>query len=256
MINPHNRQLDILKLIEIDGSVNISELSKNMNVSEMTIRRDLIELEKMNLIRRIHGGAVISFGRSYEAPLISRQTQNIEGKRRIGKYAAEMIRDGDSVALDVGSTTTEVARNIIGWNNLTILTPSLIIAGILVEQNNIRVIVSGGILRPSELSLVGDLAYYAFKDMYVDKLFLGAAGIDSKVGITEFNYEDAQVKKAMIRSAKEVILVIDSAKFEKTVFSFVTGLNSIHHMVTDQAPPPALTAKLKDYGVILHVVAQ
>ena len=254
MINPQNRKSDILRSIEIYGSVNISDLSKKMNVSEMTIRRDLDELEKMNLIRRIHGGAVISFGRSYEAPLISRQTQNNEGKRKIGKYAAEMICDGDSIALDVGSTTTEVARNIIGRNNLTILTPSLIIAGILVEQNNIRVIVSGGVLRPSELSLVGDLAYYAFKDMNVDKLILGAAGIDSKSGITEFNFEDAQVKKAMIKSAKEIILVIDSTKFEKTVFSFVTELNCIHHMITDQIPPPKLAAQLKDCGVILHVV--
>jgi len=164
-----------------------------------------------------------------------------------------MIVNGDSVALDVGSTIMEIARNLVGQNNLTVLTPSLLIATLLAEQNNIRVIVSGGIVRHSELSLIGDLAYYAFRDMYVDKLFLGAAAIDSQVGISEFNYEDTQVKKAMIKSAREVILVIDSTKFEKTVFSFVSDFTKIQHIITDQLPPAQLAEKLRDAKVKIHI---
>ena len=147
----------------------------------------------MNLIQRFHGGAVISFGRSYEARFFPASPRISKENEQIGKYVAAMIVNGDSVALDVGSTIMEIARNLVGQNNLTVLTPSLLIATLLAEPNNIRVIVSGGIVRHSELSLIGDLAYYAFRDMQVDKLFLGAAAIDSQVGITEFNYEDAQV---------------------------------------------------------------
>ena len=253
-ISPESRLSQIVDKIGKKGSVSVSELAKDFKVSEMTVRRDLIELEKKSIVRRVHGGAVAFYGRSFEPPLISRSQKNISAKQIIGKYAADMVVDGDSIAIDVGSTTMEMAMNLIGRHNLTILTPSLHIANLLSDEKNIRVIVSGGIVRQGEKSLIGDLAYLAFKEIFVDKLFLGVGGLDVQVGLTEFEMQDAQVKKHMINSAKEVIVLCDSSKFQQVAFSFFAKLDQIDHLVCEKEPPDVLLAELKRLNIKVHVV--
>lgn len=250
----NSRLSQIVDWIEKKGSVSISELADSFKVSEMTVRRDLNELEKMSIVRRIHGGAVAFYGRSFEPPLISRSHKNVAAKQIIGKYASKMILDGDSVAIDVGSTTMELAMNLVGRQNLTILTPSLHIANLLSDEKAIRVILSGGIVRQGEKSLIGDLAYLAFREIFVDKLFLGVGGIDSEVGLTEFEMQDAQVKKEMIKSAKEVIVLADSTKFQKVAFSFYAGLDKVDHLICDKVPPDPLLRKLKENDITVHVI--
>jgi DeoR/GlpR family transcriptional regulator of sugar metabolism len=239
-----SRHSYILQEIESCGSVSVVELAKNLNVSKMTIRRDLIELEKEGLIRRVHGGAVSAHGRSYEPPFLLRSTEASEAKQKIGACAAKMVVEGDSIALDVGTTTLEVAKNLIERRNLTIITPSLRIANLLFNQPGIRLILPGGIVRPGEASLVGDLTRLAFQELFVDRLFLGIGCIDSEVGLTEYNWDDALVKRAMIKSAKEVILVADSSKFDKVAFVHVASFNQIHKLVTDAPPPEHLARRL------------
>jgi len=256
MLSPDTRLSQIVDRIEKKGSVSVSELAGNFRVSEMTIRRDLIELEKMSIVRRVHGGAVAFYGRSYEPPLISRSHKNIPAKQIIGKYAANMVLDGDSIALDVGSTTIEMAMNLIGRQNLTILTPSLHIANLLSDERNIRVILPGGVVRRGEKSLIGDLTYHAFQEIFVDKLFLGVGGIDSQAGLTEFEMQDAQVKKAMIKSAKEVIALADSSKFQMIAFSFFAKLEDIDHLICDEKPPDVLFDSLKKAQVAIHCVSE
>ncbi|MDK2982326.1 MAG: DeoR family transcriptional regulator, fructose operon transcriptional repressor [Chloroflexota bacterium] len=246
----------IVDRIEKRGSVSISELAESFGVSEMTVRRDLIELEKMSIVRRVHGGAVSFYGRSFEPPLISRSNKNVAAKQRIGKYAASMVLDGDSIAIDVGSTTIEMAMNLVGRQNLTILTPSLHIANLMSEEKNIRLILSGGIVRQGEKSLIGDLAYLAFREIFVDRLFLGVGGIDAQVGLTEFEMQDAQVKKEMIKSAKEVIVLADSSKFQQVAFSFFARLDQIDHIVSDKEPPQPLLDELIKNNVEIHVVSE
>lgn len=248
-----NRRAQILKEIEDRGSVSVVDLATRLDVSEMTIRRDLTDLEKEGVIRRVHGGAVSARGRSYEPPLMLRSAENLDAKQKIGKIAASLVADGDSVALDVGTTTYELARHIVGRRNLTVLTSSLHIANLLFGEPQIRLILSGGIVRKGEGSLIGDLAQHAFHHLHVDRLFLGVGGIHPRAGLTEYSWDDALVKQAMIRSAKEVILVADCSKFNQVVFAGVAPLSVVHQVVTDQPLPPDLAAEFIRLGVVVHI---
>lgn len=250
---PNFRRSYILKQIENQGSVTVADLVNDLNVSGMTIRRDLDELEKDGLIRRVHGGAVSSRGRSYEQPYMLRLTQAIEAKQAIGSLAATLVADGDSIALDIGSTTLELAKNLTGRRDLTIMTPSLHIANLFLNQPDIRLIIPGGIVRSGEASLIGDLTQQAFKSVFVDRLFLSVGGIDAQFGLTEYNWEDALVKQAMIKSAKEVIVVADMTKFDKVAFAYVAPFSAIHKLVTDRPPPENLFMKLNESGVKVYL---
>ena len=244
MLSEERRQ-KILDLLDSQGSVEITDLVNRFNVVEMTVRRDFDLLERKGLLRRVHGGAVSDRGRSYEPPFLTRTIAHEMEKVRIGKAAANLVNNGESITLDVGTTTLEVARHLTDKQNLTIITPCFQIANILVEHPGIRLILTGGILRPGELSMVGHLAERCFRDFFVDKLFLGAAGIDFETGLTEYNLEDTLVKQAMIRSAKEVILVADSSKFNKIAFTAIGPLKSINRVVTDSSIHPAIVNHLK-----------
>ncbi|MFQ5855986.1 MAG: DeoR/GlpR family DNA-binding transcription regulator [Anaerolineae bacterium] len=246
---PDERRQRILELIETDGSVSVDELAQRFDVSEMTIRRDLRMLDSDGLLRRVHGGATSSRGRSYEPPFLLRTKEQAEAKARIGELAAEMISDGDSVALDVGTTTLEVARHLEGKQNLTIVTPSLHIANVLAGQPGIRLILTGGILRPGELSLVGHLTERAFKEFHVDKLFLGIGGISFEAGLTEFNLEDALTKRAMLRCAKEYIVVADASKFGQIAFAAVAPLSVVHKVVTDSSLDSQTVDRLQEMDI-------
>ncbi len=235
----------ILNLLDEQGSVSVTDLVARFNVSEMTIRRDLDILERRGYLRRVHGGAISDRGRSFEPSFLTRAAVNRELKERIGKTAAELVNPGDSLILDVGTTTLEIARHLINKNELTIITSCFQIANVLAGNSNIRLILAGGILRPKELSMYGPLAERAFSDYFVDKLFLGAAGVDFTAGLTEFNLEDTLVKQAMLRSAKHVILTVDSTKFNRVAFTAIAPLKVVHTVVTDSNVEPAVVSKLK-----------
>lgn len=249
-----SRHQFILDQIEQKGSVNVIELAEGLNVSDMTIRRDLRELENSGLIRRFHGGAVSSRGRAFEPPLFTRKIENQKEKEIIGKYAANMVVEGDSIALDVGSTIFQVAINLANTKNITLITPSLPIAQLFFDRSDVRLILPGGVVRPVENSLIGELARRSLEQFYVDRLFLGAGAIDVNSGITEYNIDDAMIKQALLKNAKEVVLVADSSKFQKITFSFVAYLNQIDHLITNAEPPPELLKHLKSNGVSVHVV--
>jgi DeoR/GlpR family transcriptional regulator of sugar metabolism len=248
MLSEERHQI-ILNILENQGSVLVTDLVSQFDVSEMTIRRDLDVLERKGLLRRVHGGAVSDRGRSYEPPFLSRSTTHQEEKERIGKMAAGLVRSGDSITLDVGTTTLEVARHLAEKQNLTIITPCFQIAALLCENPSIRLILTGGILRHSELSMVGHLAERVFDEFYVDKLFLAAAGVDFEGGLTEYNLEDTLVKQAMIRTAKQVILVTDASKFNRVAFTAIAPINVIDTVVTDRSVPPSIVSRLKDLDI-------
>jgi len=248
MLSEERHQI-ILNILENQGSVQVTDLVSQFDVSEMTIRRDLDVLERKGLLRRVHGGAVTDWGRSFEPPFLSRSTTHQEEKARIGKKAAELVRSGDSITLDVGTTTLEVARHLTDKQNLTILTPCFQIAALLCENSSIRLILTGGILRHSELSMVGHLAERVFDEFYVDKLFLAAAGVDFKSGLTEYNLEDTLVKQAMIRSAKQVILVTDASKFDRVAFTAIAPINVVNTVVTDKSANPSIVAELQALNI-------
>ncbi len=243
----------ILREIEEHGSVSVVDLAQRLGVSDMTIRRDLVDLEEKGQVRRVHGGAVSARGRSFEPSIVLRQGESREAKAAIGRTAAELVADGDSIILDVGTTIMELAACLLGRHNLTVITPSLSIASLLVNQPDIRVILPGGIVRHGELSMVGDLTRKAFEGLFVDRLFLGVGALDARAGLSEYNWDDALVKQAMIESAKEVIVLADATKFGKVAFARVAPIHCIHQLVTDQAPPPALQKALDRAGVVIHL---
>jgi DeoR/GlpR family transcriptional regulator of sugar metabolism len=253
MISEQRHQA-ILELLDKNGSITVAALVERFAVSDMTVRRDLDILERKGLLRRVHGGAVSARGRSFEPAFLLRASSHREEKARIGQAAAALVNDGDTVALDVGTTTLEVARCLVNRRNLTIITPSFHVAALLVEQPDIRVILTGGILRPGELSLVGDLAQRAVQDFFVDKLFLGIGGIHFEAGLTEFNLDDALVKKAMLGSAKETIVVADATKFGRVAFAAVGPLSIVNRIVTDSTLYDSVSVRIRALDIDLLVV--
>lgn len=243
------RQQYILTLLDQNGAVTVTELVDQFHVSEMTIRRDLDQLERHGLLRRVHGGAISARGRSYEPPLLMRTAHNQLAKESIGKAAAELIHNGDSITLDVGTTTLEISRNLETKQDLTVITPSFLVASELINHPGIRLILTGGIMRSGELSMVGHLAESAFDQFFVDKLFLGTGAIDFDAGLTEFNLEDTLNKRAMIRNAKEVILAVDSSKFNQIAFATIAPLTAVHRIVTDSDIDPAVLARLEEMNI-------
>lgn len=230
---PHERRLKILELIRKNGTVSVAELCKTFSVSAMTIRRDLRRLEHESLVEQIYGGAAMPGGTGYEPPFPSRQTERVEQKAAIGRKAAELVNDGDTVALDVGTTTLELARNLRGKKGIVVVTASTQIALELVGYEGINVIIAGGVIRPKELSVVGDIAVDTFKRFFVDKAFLGAAGVTLEQGVSDYNTEDTNVKRTIISRAKETILLVDSRKVGKVAFAWVCPADNLRAIVTD-----------------------
>jgi DeoR/GlpR family transcriptional regulator of sugar metabolism len=248
------RHQAILDLLEKNDAVQVTELVESFAVSEMTIRRDLDLLQRQGLLRRVHGGAVSNRGRSYEPPFLLRSTEHTAEKTRIGRAAAGLIKKGASVMLDVGTTTLEIARHLNDHQDLTIITPCFPIATMLAEHPGIRLILTGGILRRGERSLVGHLAARAVQDFYVDKLFLGAGAVDLEAGFTEFNLEDALVKQAMLCRAKDITVVVDSSKFGHIAFTAIAPLQAANRIITDTGLEPQAAMEIRNMGIELILV--
>jgi len=251
-----NRLKFILREIEDHGSVSVANLALRMHVSEMTIRRDLSGLDRKGIINRIHGGAVSARGRSYEPPLTIRASENLEAKKMIGKTAARLVAEGDSIAIDTGSTALEVAHNLTEYRNLTVVTSSLHVANLLFNKPGIRLILSGGTVRQEEASLIGKLAELTYESLFVDRLFLGVGAINVKTGLTEYNLDDTLIKQAMIRSAKEVILVADSTKFNQIAFVRVAPLSILHQVVTEKPLEGNLMEAFTRLNISIHIADQ
>lgn len=252
-MNAAARRELIVELLESSGKVLVSELSPRTGVSEMTIRRDLEALEQRGVLVRVHGGAVTAQSRSYEPPFAVRSMRQADAKRRIGRLAASLLTDGETAILDAGTTTMEVARALKGRRNLRILAMSLRIADELVEEPGITVMVNGGVARPGERSMIGALAERAFADLLFDTFFVTVGGIDSVQGLTEFNLDDATVKRAAVGSARRLIAVADSSKLGKIAFARVCPIAQLDVLITDDRAPREILDELRTLGVDVMV---
>lgn len=253
---PAERRRVILELIREERTVAVAELCERFDVSDMTIRRDLRELDREGLLRRVHGGAVSRLGRSYEPPYHWRAAQNLEAKRAIGQAAAELIYDGNSIGLDVGTTTLEVVhalRELHESLQLTIVTASLPIANEIIAnfplESEVRLILTGGVVRAGELSMVGQFAEKMYRQLHVDKVFIGVGGVHLEEGLTEYNLEDAHTKPSLIRSARERIVLADSSKLGKTTFASVAPLSIVDVLITDWNAPTQMVEDLRKIGI-------
>jgi DeoR family transcriptional regulator of aga operon len=246
-----SRRIRIIELLKTHGQVNVNELSESLGVTGVTIRNDLAQLEKKRILIRARGGAIkIEQNVADEDyPLSDKQKKHLFEKREIGKKAAELIEENNTIIIDSGSTTYELAKNLKRFNDLTVITNALNVATLLAEYSNINVIVPGGMLKKNSLSLVGILAEKGFKDYFCDKLFLGVDGFDLNFGISTPNPEEAHLNQIMIGISKEVIVVADSSKFQKRGFAFIAPVNRINTVVTDQGILAEHKSKLESLGV-------
>ena len=242
-----DRHRKIIEIVMEKGSLSIPDICQRFGISEMTARRDLNELDRQGMLRRVHGGAVAGLGRSYEPPFPTRASKNQPSKTAIGLKASDLIYDGDSIALDVGTTTLEIVPGLVGKRNLTIITSCLQIANLVVDKLSLeidaRLILTGGIVRPRELSMVGTIPERVYSDFHVDKAFIGTGGVSLEDGLTEYNIEDAQIKQMLLRSAREKIVVADGSKFGVTTFSTVAPLTAVDKIVTDRDAPGEIVEK-------------
>jgi DeoR/GlpR family transcriptional regulator of sugar metabolism len=222
-----------LELLHERGEVTVAELSERTGVSAMTIRRDLEALEHEGALRRVHGGAIGLASRGFAPPYSVRTTRGAEAKERIGRAAVDLLGEREAVILDVGTTTLQVARAMADRRNLTVLTSSLHIAGVLARNRDIRLMVTGGIVTPGELSLVGDMAEEAFARLRFDTYVMGVGGIGVEAGCTEYSLEDARVKRAALACVRRCIVVADSSKLGKVTFAQVCPLDRVDVVVTD-----------------------
>lgn len=230
---PHQRREKILELICEDGHAKVLDLSRLFKVTEVTIRQDLERLEKEGMIRREHGGAVLTNMDAGVRNLTLQNQKRMVEKVAIARKAVSLIEDGDTIILDSGSTTTEIAKLLVDFQHITVITNALNIAFILGAHPNINLVVTGGEFKAPTLSLTGQKAADFFYNLNVDKLFLATAGITLKSGLTYPSISDICVKRAMIESANEVYLVADSSKIGINSFASLGALSLINLLITD-----------------------
>lgn len=233
----NERQQNILTILEHDGFASVCDLSSRLQVSEMTIRRDFQQLEEKVLVRRVHGGAMIVNKCIQEPQFELRESCFIEEKQQVAKLAATLVREGTTIALDSGTTALELVKCLIDFSGLTIITSNLRVMNFCLGHSNLQVIVPGGLLRPDEGSLVGSYTTDFLQNIHVDQFFMGVGGMDKKVGVTEYNAEDAAVKKILVENARQVIALADSTKFNKITFAKVCDLGSLDVVVTNTKVP-------------------
>lgn len=246
------RHEHILSALRDRGRVEVAGLADTFGVSEMTVRRDLEELERQGLCRRLHGGAVPTASRSYEPPFAARAGQRVEAKARIGKAVGSMLTDNDTVLLDIGTTTLEVARSLKGRQGLTVVTPSLRIASELADEWGLRVICLGGVVRPGERSLVGRATEEAVEYFHVDVCVLGVGGLDVAAGLTEFNLDDAAIKRVAIKQARRVLVAADASKLGVVAFAAIAPIDVVDTVVTDAPADHPEVDELRRAGVAVE----
>jgi len=249
-----DRRMYILKKIEKENKVNVTELSQQFLVSEVTIRKDLRHLEKKNILIRSRGGAMKQSLINTDLSIYDRRKQNIQLKEAIGTAAARLISNGETILLDTGTTIMELAKRLPKKIELTVITNSVDITFRLAEYPNIRVIMPGGILRRNSLALVGEQAAESLRNYYCDKYFLSADGIDIQGGIMTMNIEEASLAKLNIKNSKKVIVLIDSSKFLHKGIMTIAPLSEIDIIITDNGVSSEMIDKIKRLGVEVLVV--
>jgi DeoR/GlpR family transcriptional regulator of sugar metabolism len=227
------RRMKILEWLQEEGSARVRDLSVAFGVSEVTVRQDLERLDQDGFITRDHGGAYLKSMPQQVQTLSLQHLANMDSKRKIGRTAAALVRDHETIILDAGSTTTEVANQLTGREGLTVITNALNIALTLGAIPSFEVHMPGGQFKAPTLSLSGEKSAEYLENIFAGKLFLATAGVSVEAGLTYPSFADLPIKQAMIKAASEVYLVADSTKVNRNSFTRLGGLDLIHTFITD-----------------------
>jgi DeoR/GlpR family transcriptional regulator of sugar metabolism len=250
------RRLEIVRIIQEKEKVSISELSREVGMSEITIRRDLLDLSARGMIHRVYGGAIIAKLNLIDPPVLQRIQNEKELKESIGFAAAALIKEGESVFIGSGSTTAYVARNLVNRKRLTIITNALNVGMEFSDSGGITVVVIGGMMRPSELSLIGHIADQALKEVRVDKVIMGITAISVSAGLSNDYLPEVMTDRAILNMAPEVILVADHTKFGKVASGYVAPLNRISTLITDHDTNLGYLDKIRNMGINVIVTRE
>jgi DeoR family transcriptional regulator of aga operon len=249
------RMIEILALLSDRESVSLAEFSDALGVSPATVRRDLADLDYQRLLRRTHGGATVIDSRA-ELPVALRDTQFLDAKRAIATQTALLIPpERHAVALSGGSTTAQVARALSNHRDLTIITNSLTIATLVTSYPQLKVIMTGGSLRPQSLELVGILAENTFNAINVGTAILGTDGVTAAGGVTTHDETEARTNHAMVTHAQRTIVVADGSKIGRLAMAQVAEIDQVYALVTDDTADPDALAAIERAGVIVHIVS-
>lgn len=242
------RQQRILDVARAEGRVEVAALADELDVTPETVRRDLTVLERHGLLRRVHGGAIPLERLGFEPRLAERQERYTGEKARIAKAALDELPDEGTVLLDSGSTTQLLAENLPHDRELTVVTNSIAIAGIVARRENLSLYLVGGRVRGRTLAAVGEWATAALAGISVDVAFIGTNGITVRRGLTTPDQDEALVKRAMVSAARRVVVLCDHSKFGSEHFAHVAGLDAVDTVVTDTDLDEDTAAELEAAG--------
>jgi DeoR/GlpR family transcriptional regulator of sugar metabolism len=240
---PAQRREQILRAVR-SGPAHVGELAASFGVSEMTVRRDLAELERDGKLTRVHGGAVVAAEPSFAEVVVERLDQ----KDRIGAAAAALVEEGQTIMLDIGTTTLQLARHLRG-RRVTVITSNLAAYEELLPETSVELVLLGGVVRRNYRSVVGVLAEDALRQLRADVAFLGASGVEEDLAVVDTTMVEVPIKRAMMSAAARTVLLADSGKFGMRGVVRVCGPKELDVLITDDGAPPALRRSLARAGV-------
>jgi len=255
------RRRQIAELVELQERASVTELASRFQVSEVTIRKDLVRLEAEQVLTRVHGGAIVAgdgvrLGRASSEPAFQlRERLQQAEKYAIGATAARLIQDGDSIAMDASTTALQVARHLRGKRELTVITNGIRIATELAGLPGITVLMPGGRLRWEACSLVGTWGGPMLGRVNIQQAVVGAAGLTLEHGLTDVTEEEAEVKRAMVDAAQQVVAVIDHTKWGRVALSTFCPIGRVHLVITDARAPKAMVAEVRAQGIEVRTAA-
>lgn len=248
------RRMQILQIVRSEGRAKVNDLVRRFNTSAVTIRSDLNELDQRGLVQRSHGGAVIQDTVYRESPVHERAKSQSQEKQRIGAKAASLIREGETIILDSGTTTLEIARQMKNIPHVQVITNGLNIAFELLGSRNTQTIIMGGSVRGDSASIVGRATEDMLEQFSADRLFLGGAGCDPDFGVSGTNLEETMANRAMLRAAREIVVVADASKFTKRSMSLIASFSEVDLVISDVSLPPELQDRIRSFGCKLILV--
>jgi DeoR family transcriptional regulator of aga operon len=250
------RRRRILEILESQERVTVEELVARFGVSAVTIRGDLDALAEAGAVIRSHGGALKRIEAPEDVPITVKETLHHAEKVRIGHAASQMIKDGETIMLDSGTTTMEIARQIkfLKVKALNVITNALNVAMELASLPHVRLIMIGGILRQMSYSLTGPHAEQTLRGLHADRLFLGVDGLDPDIGLMTPDVLEAQLNAVMIQVSRETVVVADSTKFQRRSLSVIARIEVVHKVITDSGATPEMVSALRARNVEVLIV--
>lgn len=244
-VSLNSRQQSVLKYINEKEYASIKELAKEIGVSEATIRRDLDEMSQKEVLERVHGGAIKLTGTSHEPLQIEKIGHMAEEKKRIAQYASSLVKPGNSIFLDSGTTTLFVAEAIKDIRNLTIITDNMDIAYNVQFDPSSSVILTGGMIRRDYSVVVGEITEYVVSKFKVDISFVACDAADPDKGLYNVNYLEIGVKKAILNCGRKTVLVADHTKFNNCSLALIAPFDNVDCVITDADVSSNIVTKLK-----------